>query len=124
MELNDIWAFLHDEEQDWYFDSAMGQEKAYVFDTLGEPHGSFVLPGEDVAEHYYLRLMKMREQLSSGVTDDNDPQSPTQLPADTTAPLRRAIESMSELVANPPANEQDIDAIRIHSSSSDQGTPQ
>src|SRR5690606_15209679 len=53
---NDIWAFLHDAGQQWYFHSHMGHDRAYVFDTLGEPHGAFILPGEDVAEYYYLQL--------------------------------------------------------------------
>ena len=49
-EINDIWAFLHDPSQRWYFRSEMDHRSAYVFDTLGTPHGAGVLPGEDLAE--------------------------------------------------------------------------
>jgi hypothetical protein len=49
MEINDIWAFLHDDAQEWYFRSDMDHRSAWVFNTLSTPHGSGVLPGEDVA---------------------------------------------------------------------------
>lgn len=48
--INDIWTFLHDPGQRWYFRSEMDHRSAYVFDTLGTPHGAGVLPGEDLAE--------------------------------------------------------------------------
>ena len=54
--VNDIWAFLHDEAQEWYFHSELGLGQAYVFDTLSTAHGSFVLPGEEVVADRYLRL--------------------------------------------------------------------
>jgi hypothetical protein len=54
--VNDIWAFLHDEAQEWYFHSELALGQAYVFDTLSTAHGSCVLPGEDVAADRYRRL--------------------------------------------------------------------
>jgi hypothetical protein len=54
--INDIWAFLHGPEQRWYFRSEMDHRSAHVFDTLSTPHGSAVLPGEDVAERCYRAL--------------------------------------------------------------------
>jgi hypothetical protein len=54
--VNDIWAFLHDEAQEWYFHSELGLGDAYVFDTLSTAHGSCALPGEDVAADRYQRL--------------------------------------------------------------------
>jgi hypothetical protein len=104
MRLNDIWAFLHDDSQRWYFHSSMGHDKAYVFDTLGEPHGSFILPGEDVAEQYYLQLRQLREQLQAGAAVQRPAAPALALPADTTAPLRRAVESMAALVAGVPVD--------------------
>jgi hypothetical protein len=50
MRINDIWTFLHDPRQQWYFTSSMPANTAYVFETLGTPHGSFILPGEALAE--------------------------------------------------------------------------
>ena len=32
-EVNDIWTFLYDPPQEWYFRSIMGPDQAYVFDT-------------------------------------------------------------------------------------------
>jgi len=113
MRLNDIWAFLHDDEQRWYFHSHMNHEKAYVFDTLGEPHGSFTVPGEDVAEHYYQLLLQVREQLAGGVSSRVAPVMPPRTPAQTTAPLRKAIDSMASLVAHAPTNESGQSAIDV-----------
>ena len=54
--VNDIWAFLHDEAQEWYFHSELRLGQAYVFDTLSTAHGSCALPGEDIAADRYRRL--------------------------------------------------------------------
>jgi hypothetical protein len=102
MRFNDIWALLHDDAQQWYFHSSMGHDQAYVFDTLGEPHGSFILPGEDVAEHYYRLLQRQCQQLSSGSVAERVVTPVPSLPADTTAPLRQAIVAMAALAANAP----------------------
>ena len=113
MVLNDIWAFLHDEAQHWYFHSSMGHDRAYIFDTLGEPHGSFILPGEDVAERYYLQLRQLREQLKSGSAVQRPPGGDMALPTDTTAPLRRAIESMAALAASVPVDNPGQPAVDV-----------
>ncbi len=63
--INDIWTFLHDPGQRWYFRSDMDHRHAYVFDTLSTPHGSCTLPGEDVAEQCYRSL----EDAESAVVD-------------------------------------------------------
>jgi hypothetical protein len=102
MRVNDIWALLHDDAQQWYFRSRMGHDQAYVFDTLGEPHGSFILPGEDVAEHYYKALQHQCQQLSSGSVVERVDTALPALPADTTVPLRQAIATMAELAASVP----------------------
>jgi hypothetical protein len=54
--VNDIWTFLHDPDQRWYLRSNMDHRHAYVFDTLSTPHSACTLPGEDVAERWYLSL--------------------------------------------------------------------
>ena len=104
MVLNDIWAFLHDDAQRWYFHSSMGHDKAYVFDTLGEPHGSFIVPGEEVAEQCYLQLQQLQAQLMSGAAMRRPPEATLTLPPGTTAPLRRAVESMTALAASVPVD--------------------
>ncbi len=100
--VNDIWAFLPDPAQRWYFTSEMDSRRAYVFETLGTPHGSFVLPGEDVAERLYRALERAAEAARQGdeaalrrVTDDV---ASLPAPAVTTSALRRAIEAMGELL--------------------------
>lgn len=82
-QVNDIWHFLPDPDQRWYFRSAMGPDRAYVFDTLGTPHGSCVLPGEDVLEVLFHRL---------GPEGDDGPEwvEPPAVPAGTTAAIREA----------------------------------
>lgn len=64
--INDIWHFLHDDAQQWYFRSDMDHRSAYVFNTLGTPHGSGVLPGEDVAERCYLALEAAESAVDAG----------------------------------------------------------
>lgn len=101
MRVNDIWTYLHDEGQRWYFGSHMDTGRAYVFDTLSTPHGAFVLPGEERAEQLRRRLQSAREASAR-----NDVQAlsactvavPGSLPTATTAPLRRAVETMEELL--------------------------
>lgn len=111
MRVNDIWALLHDDAQQWYFHSSMGHDQAYVFDTLGEPHGSCILPGEDVAEHYYRLLQRQCRQLSSGaVAECADMELPL-LPAATTAPLRQAIAAMAALAASVPLDQPATAAV-------------
>jgi hypothetical protein len=102
MRVNDIWSFLHDDAQLWYFHSAMGHDKAYIFDTLGEPHGAFILPGEEVAEQYYLQLQRLREQLAAGIHPLPPVLSSAPVPSSTTAALRAAIERMAALLAGFP----------------------
>ncbi len=67
--LNDIWLFLHDPQQHWYCDSAMTSDRAYVFDTLGTPHGASTLPGEEVAEAIFIGLNKLLEHIEKGRFD-------------------------------------------------------
>ena len=113
MRLNDIWAFLHDDDQRWYFHSHMNHQQAYVFDTLGEPHGSFTLPGEDVAEHYYRLLHTLREQLAKGVFLQSAATTSPSPSDQTTAPLRKAIDSMASLVAHAPNDESEQSAVDV-----------
>jgi hypothetical protein len=113
MRLNDIWAFLHDDAQRWYFHSSMRHDKAYVFDTLGEPHGSFIVPGEDVAEHYYLQLRYLRDQLKAGAAVRRPVDQALTPPADTTAPLQRAIDSMAALAASVPIDSPGKPAVDV-----------
>jgi len=105
MRTNDIWTFLHDAAQQWYFHPDMDHRQAYVFDTLGEPHGAFILPGEEVAEQYYLQLRHLSEQLKARVALTRPAPVSAELPATTTTPLRHAIDVMAELVTcAPPHN--------------------
>lgn len=102
MRFNDIWSFLYDEEQGWYFSSDMGHDQAYVFDTLGEPHGATTLPGEEVAEYYYRVLKQRLLALETGEPLDEGGQPP-ELPADTPEALHNAVARMAQLAAAQPS---------------------
>lgn len=100
--VNDIWTFLHDERQRWYFTSELDSRTAYVFDTLSTPHAAFVLPGEARAELLYLRLcaalhaIERRDEaaLSSATREPGqDADGVTRLPA-----LQRAIDHMEDVL--------------------------
>ena len=102
---NDIWSFLHDPSQRWFFHSRMTHDRAYVFDTLGEPHGSFILPGEARAEFFFLRLRALHAALEKGNTTTLDATAPPALPHDTPLPLRYAVGQMEQVAARcPPAS--------------------
>ena len=111
MRTNDIWSFLYDDAQQWYFHSDMHHDKAYVFDTLGEPHGSFILPGENVAEFYYLQLRDLSRCLSGSKQSQEAVGDAPEIPAATTDALRRAIDAMVALVASAPTDQQQPEIV-------------
>lgn len=78
----------------------MNSSTAYVFDTLGTPHGCAALPGEDVAEHHCLRLRlaceAIRERDVGALREVTQGATP-RLPNDTTEALREAIRRMDTL---------------------------
>ncbi len=95
--VNDIWTFLHDARQRWWFRAELPLGRAYVFETLGTPHGSCILPGEEVAERRYRRLAAAieavghddEEALRRAVAIDEEGDPPI-----GTRPLRDAIDAM------------------------------
>lgn len=97
--VNDIWAFLHDEAQEWYFHSELGLGHAYVFDTLSTAHGSCVLPGEDVAADRHRRLVAAEaaigERSPGALRAAVEGRSAVDVP---TASLQRAIATMDALL--------------------------
>lgn len=100
--LNDIWTFLPDDGQRWYFTSEMDSRRAYVFNTLTVPHGSFVLPGEDVARRLYVRLREAKDAVSRGDRAALARSARVELASTAhvaTAPLRRAIDAMEALLS-------------------------
>ncbi len=99
--VNHVWAFVHDGAQRWYFDSEMGPESAWVFETLSAPHVSLMLPGEDAAEARHGQLGAVLDAVEAGDAEalaraarkeraDPDPSTP--------ASLRRAIAAMDALL--------------------------
>lgn len=106
MRFNDIWAFLYDAGQAWYCSSDMSHDQAYVFDTLGEPHGATILPGEGVAEYYYCLLQARLAALENGEPLPDENRSAPELPAETPAALRAAIARMAELASVQPGPEE------------------
>jgi hypothetical protein len=111
MRINDIWTFLHHDAQRWHFTSEMDASRAYVFETLATPHGSFVLPGEERAEARHRQLSAVVEAARRGdagaVTRALAPVDESGWRAPATASLARAIAAMEALLAearaDPPA---------------------
>lgn len=97
--VNDIWAFLHDEAQEWYFHSELGLGQAYVFDTLSTPHGSCVLPGEEDAADRYRRLAAAEAAIGDRDTSALRATVAGRDSSDVpTTSLRRAIATMDALL--------------------------
>jgi hypothetical protein len=106
--INDIWTFLHDDDQRWYFRSDMDHRSAYVFNTLSTPHGAGILPGEDLAEWCYLAL-----EAAEGAATDGDargvvaavsrPDRPAP-PERTTPTLHRAIDALLDVMHEAAAD--------------------
>jgi hypothetical protein len=106
--INDIWHFLHDDAQQWYFRSDMDHRSAYAFNTLSTPHGSGVLPGEDLAEWCYLALEVAESAAGAGDADGlveavNAAGRP-ELSAPTTPALGDAIAAMVTVLDDAAAN--------------------
>jgi hypothetical protein len=107
--VNDIWTFLPDPAQEWYFRSVMGPDQGYVFDTLGEPHGACILPGEEALERLYLGLGRACEAVAACDADALRAVAaakPPALPEVTTEAIREAWQHMTALLheaGNRPA---------------------
>jgi hypothetical protein len=112
MRYNDIWAFLHDERQDWYFCAGMGHDRAYLFDTLGEPHGAFSQPGEASAEYYYRYLADACAALEAGREPGPPPGEAPTLPADTPVPVRAAVTELARVAGGASADPQWREQVR------------
>jgi hypothetical protein len=109
--VNDIWTFLHDDAQRWYFRSEMDHRSGYVFNTLSTAHGAGALPGEDVAEWCYRALEVVELAVARGDADELveavSARHRPGLPASVTPALRDAVEAMTvvldEALDNPLA---------------------
>ena len=67
--VNDIWKFLPDPRQEFWFRSDMGPDRAFVFDTLGTPHGAGRLAGEEALEVLFLVLDSACTSAAAGDTE-------------------------------------------------------
>ncbi len=108
--VNDIWTFLPDPAQVWYFRSVMDPAQGYVFDTLGEPHGACMLPGEEALERLYLGLHRACEAVAAAdahALAAAAAEPPPALPEVTTQAIRDAWQRMTALLqeAGPRAAE-------------------
>jgi hypothetical protein len=112
MQVNDIWTFLHDDRQQWYFGSEMDSNTAYVFETLGSPHGSFIIPGEELADLRRQQLVdaldavKRRDEAAATRALTDPGEDPRPEPA--TPSLRRAITAMEALIAEGRAHTSEL----------------
>jgi len=115
--VNDIWTFLPDSAQQWYFRSLMGPDRGYVFDTLGAPHGSCILPGEEALEQLYLQLGRAGEAAAvgdAGVLREIAAAGPPALPEVTTEAIRSAWLRMTELLREARTLTDDTSAAPGH----------
>lgn len=90
--VNDIWNFLHHEDQQWYVRPDMGNGEAYLFNTLGTPHGAAILPGEAAIAELFVALHDAADGLPAAPVS-------TPLPADAPPAIRALWERMTELLA-------------------------
>lgn len=113
--VNDIWAFLHDDAQEWYFHSELRLGQAYVFDTLSTPHGSCVLPGEEAAADRYRCLARAEvaigdrdiAALRAAVAARSTGEVPT-------ASLQRAIATMDSLLGEAASQAERLTTGNAH----------
>ncbi|MEM9254311.1 MAG: hypothetical protein AAGA91_02625 [Pseudomonadota bacterium] len=99
--VNDIWTFLYHPTQSWHFSSYMDARSAYVFDTLGAPHGSTVLPGEAEAAWGCRQLRSLSDALHEGNLERLRELAELPLPSlpeVMTLPLKRACVQLFELI--------------------------
>ncbi|UDY36737.1 hypothetical protein [Dermatobacter hominis] len=106
--INDIWTFLHHDDQRWYFRSDMDHRSAYVFNTLSTAHGAGILPGEDLAEWCYQALEAAEEAAARGdaagvAAAVSGPDRPGE-PEVTTPALRGAIGELLEVLDEAAAD--------------------
>ena len=101
MAINDIWSFLHDDAQQWYFRSEMDHRSAWVFNTLSTPHGAGVLPGEALAAACVRALQDAESPAGrsdrASLVDTLTKLAGATIPEGTPAPLRAATERMLHL---------------------------
>ncbi|MFZ4517007.1 MAG: hypothetical protein ACOYOP_01365 [Microthrixaceae bacterium] len=103
MAINDIWTFLHDPAQRWWFRSEMDHRSAYVFDTCSTPHGAGVLPGEDLAAAHRAALVATLAAVAEGDADGvaraaGEPGAIAGDPPRTTPALAAALARMAALL--------------------------
>jgi len=111
--VNDIWTFLYDPAQQWYFRSEMDSSSAYVFNTLSTPHGAGVLPGEDVAEQYYRALQAAESAVALGevaelVTVASQAERLSEDGQPLTQPLHQAIVAMAALLNEAHSHAEEV----------------
>lgn len=108
MRVNDIWTFLYDQSQQWYFSSTLDSRTAYVFETLSTPHGSFILPGEARAESRHRRLSAaiaaIHRRDPAALDRALEPADDGSAGEPATAPLRRVIADMDAVLATARAH--------------------
>lgn len=108
---NDIWSFLYDDKQQWYFKSDMSHNEALVFDTLGMCHGAATLEGEKQAEEYFLRLSQCLEALDANNEIEFKSiatKEKLKLPEKLTLGLKLAIEKMESLLNHAATETQSV----------------
>mgnify|MGYP003429497034 FL=1 len=112
VDINDIWMFLHDSGQRWFFCSDMDHRSAYVFNTLGTAHGAGVLPGESVAERCSQALEAGESAVergdAPGLVEALGDLDGTKTPEQATPALRRAIEGMLALADEARADAEAV----------------
>ncbi len=109
--VNDIWNFLHHEDQRWYIRTDMTSMHGYVFDTLGTPHGAAVLAGEPTLEAHMCTLGAIRDLLArddeAGARDAAATHAAPALPTGTPATIASAARTMADLIAEATAAADD-----------------
>lgn len=98
---NDIWWFQHNPAQRWSFRSGTGLGDAWMFDTLSTPHGSFTVPGEEVAATGFQLVDAAIVAVEAGKRVAESPRLASD--AAGTNVLRAAIDEIQAVLDDAPA---------------------
>ena len=113
--VNDIWKFLPDPGQEFWFRSDMGPDRAFVFDTLGTPHGAGRLAGEEALEVLFLVLDSACTSAAAGDADalaELAGITAPDLPDATTDAIRAAHARMVEVLRRASTDDEWITEAR------------
>lgn len=109
--INDIWRFLHHEDQRWFVRTDMDSRQGYLFNTLGTAHGAACLRGEDALAPLWQALSEAVGAIDAGgaapavtaieVSTPEPPDDATHTIRDGWTQLAEQIDRANAMIAEP-----------------------